>query len=1517
MFYNIKVILKNIYILVMLVLRVLVRTLFALFFFIFLILGVMLFTSKGTLFLWNQTVKFVPELKGELIDGHLGRGFTFKNLSYTSDEFNFDCGYVSIGYNILTLFRGSLDVEYLETKDILVVIGGRPEDMPPLAQFLYERLSEVKAYTLNQKTKDLEKFQEPIVDTTIYIAPKVSVTQEAEVSEVTQVTQTSEVAQENLNDIQNKDNKQNKEGLEVAEGAKNLQENKKTTENKELTEDTLKTLKINKEANAQVKTNEEENLPKANEETLVKTNKDKTIVSSEDKDNKDLANTQVNSDNQSESITDDNTDIANDDESEKSFDYLFNEDNIIISKGNKFINKSNEFIDQTKENIIHGESLLNIPIDITFEKITVNHFLMMSEVIDIGVGELILKANIYGDTVEVSPSEVSYVDILLHNERFISSEEVKELPQDPNVIDKANLTTAQIKDFLLNPYDKENIAKYIDELPKVFIPININVQALTMNNVMYHQDGYSTGVMSGELEGAVSGTNIKVNKLWVTHNLGQVTLSNGEMVLDKYYPIRATLNAFSHNKEWFDFLNTHTLEVKAQGDLADMSGEINLKGRTNLNIKARLGILGPKLPFNAIINGKNVGFPVLEPDYLVKNINIQTYGSLERIFSKIHAEDISLLDYPLLNLDLKVSNDFESAKIETLEIFREEDLVKIKGDIDWSNGVSFNGDLNGNLEDSLDYDLPIDFGSKFTLSFGGKFKDADSWNAHLDNLEVKGKITNKPLEILAKDILGNSKGNFKIGALKLLATEENIVDIKGEINDNVNLKGEIALNNLALFYPPLEGSVRLSLNALGKRESPTLDLKLNVPYINMEGFSLNKLNGKVNIRTNDFYVTNSNVALALGDLSTAKTTILNNLKLSLTGSEKNHTLSLITEVYEKPFKLRLNGSLTNKRETYQGSLSTLKGKYQAISLSLNEPLDFLVKNWSDAIINKHSWLINGNKLTINNLSYVHKEAKINLEAHDFNPMSFAQYIPSNMNIKAKVNLDADLTYRDNKPQGIINLISNNGEFIFNKEGEKFKELSLKVNLIPNEAQVNLLLDLEKDGLIKLSPVVHNPLLNSRKLGGNILIKDIDLAIVNKFSAQVSNSQGLLNADLNLGGPLNDPEAYGTLSINDMSINTTVDIGRIYDINTLMNFKGHSADLDTKFSISGKKASILGDLSWSPEVKGNINLKTEEIPLNLLGYGSGRISLDILGKFAPNVNIVTGNVNFPYADIKVKSLPESSVSASSDVVEIKRNDDGTIKVKREMTSPIELDVKVNLGPEIRIFAMGLKTNVEGKLKIKQKPNKPLTINGRVNLIDGKFKAYGQNLIIDKGRISFVGDATNPHLDIRAIRDPDAMENENVTVGVMVTGDASNPKVSLFSKPQLSQSETLSYLLRGKGMETANTNTSSMSTQLLLGVGLMQTSSFIGQIGEKFGLQEVSLDSKGEGDGTAVEISAYVLPKVQVSYGYGLYNALSEFKVRYEMFPRFYIEGVSALERSVDAIYKFEFDFKKRPEIEDED
>ena len=79
--------------------------------------------------------------------------------------------------------------------------------------------------------------------------------------------------------------------------------------------------------------------------------------------------------------------------------------------------------------------------------------------------------------------------------------------------------------------------------------------------------------------------------------------------------------------------------------------------------------------------------------------------------------------------------------------------------------------------------------------------------------------------------------------------------------------------------------------------------------------------------------------------------------------------------------------------------------------------------------------------------------------------------------------------------------------------------------------------------------------------------------------------------------------------------------------------------------------------------------------------------------------------------------------------------------------------------------------------------------------------GQDLIVQKGTVFFNGPAENPSLDIEAIRNPDVTE-DGVTAGIRVGGTASNPKVTLFSEPAKSQSETLSYLIRGQGLARGN-------------------------------------------------------------------------------------------------------------------
>ncbi len=70
-------------------------------------------------------------------------------------------------------------------------------------------------------------------------------------------------------------------------------------------------------------------------------------------------------------------------------------------------------------------------------------------------------------------------------------------------------------------------------------------------------------------------------------------------------------------------------------------------------------------------------------------------------------------------------------------------------------------------------------------------------------------------------------------------------------------------------------------------------------------------------------------------------------------------------------------------------------------------------------------------------------------------------------------------------------------------------------------------------------------------------------------------------------------------------------------------------------------------------------------------------------------------------------------------------------------PMAIKLAIRLGDDVRLEAMGLKTKVGGGINIRQDPSRPLAGNGQLVLNDGRFKAYGQNLIIKDGRILFSG------------------------------------------------------------------------------------------------------------------------------------------------------------------------------------
>ena len=147
---------------------------------------------------------------------------------------------------------------------------------------------------------------------------------------------------------------------------------------------------------------------------------------------------------------------------------------------------------------------------------------------------------------------------------------------------------------------------------------------------------------------------------------------------------------------------------------------------------------------------------------------------------------------------------------------------------------------------------------------------------------------------------------------------------------------------------------------------------------------------------------------------------------------------------------------------------------------------------------------------------------------------------------------------------------------------------------------------------------------------------------------------------------------------------------------------------------------------------------------------------------------------------------------------------------------------------------------------------------------------------------------------------------MTVGVKVSGPAAQPKIEIYSEPALSETEKLSYLLRGKSTSSSGgTSNDEAMAGILLGAGLSQANDLVSGVGENLGLRDLSLDSSGSGDSTQVSISGYVFPGLQVQYGVGVFSSIGEVKVRLELLPRLYLQALSGLNQALDLFYNFEF------------
>jgi len=158
---------------------------------------------------------------------------------------------------------------------------------------------------------------------------------------------------------------------------------------------------------------------------------------------------------------------------------------------------------------------------------------------------------------------------------------------------------------------------------------------------------------------------------------------------------------------------------------------------------------------------------------------------------------------------------------------------------------------------------------------------------------------------------------------------------------------------------------------------------------------------------------------------------------------------------------------------------------------------------------------------------------------------------------------------------------------------------------------------------------------------------------------------------------------------------------------------------------------------------------------------------------------------------------------------------------------------------------------------------------------------------------------PTLDLLGQRE---IKSEDIVVSLNVRGTLSNPFVTLSSTPPMPEAEALSYLLTGRSINTLQSGEAASLDRAAESLAISGGGLLLGGIGTRIGLDEVAVEQ--EEDDASVVLGKYLSPKLFVSYGISIAEAINTVKLRYTINERWSVKVEAGLEQSTDIEYKIE-------------
>jgi translocation and assembly module TamB len=849
--------------------------------------------------------------------------------------------------------------------------------------------------------------------------------------------------------------------------------------------------------------------------------------------------------------------------------------------------------------------------------------------------------------------------------------------------------------------------------------------------------------------------------------------------------------------------------------------------------------------------------------------------------------------------------------LDRLDVYMLEGHVRGAGELLWHDGQEWHLGLEGQdlapaplfLEPSR-WPGRIAFRAGVT---GGRTADGLELSARIDTLH--GSLREQPLG--ARAVVDFDSLGYTIPRLDL-QWGPTVVHAAGSLAEPYSFSFEARTPDLGAAIPDAGGSVELAGRLTGTTAVPVVQVTMDMRDIELSTYRVALLTGRLDLDLRsagriDLSLRGEQIELAKG--------AFRELRLEARGDRTAHRISTYLDAGDLTIALEATGALEGARESdrWRGTIRSLDlvsdpgGAWKldsaaGLAIAPEEiTLDSLcLMSTASSFCSRGTWRREGGWEINSTLTQV----PLVLLGSIF-PPRWSLDGPLSGTIDASAAGDGSLS-------ATINLIPGPGTITY-PVGEGANTVGYRAGTVRLDADARgirsaLSLNLIEQGgpafgwlSARLELPGYSSLRQSirpQPVVGQLDARFESLELLAALLTRFARADGQLETDLTIDGTLGQPRVLGEMRLIDAQADVPALGLRIEDVQLTaagdgagsITFNGRARSGPGQLRIEGRSPVVP-----SPENPARIRIDGTNFQVSNTPAAEVLASPAIETVVAGERISVDGDIHIPRASIVLSQIPKSAVPVSDDVIFV----DAGADLRRQRL--ISARVRMVLGEDVRFGGFGLSTGLEGSILVTEEPGRPTTGSGELSMVEGTYKAYGQNLTIERGRFLFGGGPIdNPGLDLRASR----VASDSVIAGLIVTGTLRRPTVTLFSEPPLPESEALSYLVLGRPLNETSTSEINTLTIAARSLGLRGGNLLARKIAARFGLAEARLEGGRSFQEATFVAGKYLSPRLYVIYGIGLFDHSSTFRVRYMLSSRWTLMGETGESTSTDVLYRIE-------------